>query len=52
MCCEYLENLIYGLDNVVGCGVLEVLVYLLCCKFGVDIVCIVCGFGYMLLWEL
>ena len=45
---EHLENSIYGLDNVVGRGALEVLVHSLRRKLGADTVRTVRGFGYML----
>ncbi len=45
---EALENSIYGLDNVVGRGALEVLVHSLRRKLGADTVRTVRGFGYML----
>jgi DNA-binding response OmpR family regulator len=45
---ETLENTIYGLDNVVGRGALEVLMHSLRRKLGADAVRTVRGFGYML----
>lgn len=49
---EALENSIYGLDNAVGRGALEVLVHALRRKLGADAVKTVRGFGYMLPREL
>lgn len=45
---ETLENSIYGLDNVVGRGALEVLVHTLRRKLGAGAVQTVRGFGYMM----
>ncbi len=45
---EALENSIYGLDNVVGRGALEVLVHTLRRKLGPETVQTVRGFGYMM----
>lgn len=45
---ETLENSIYGLDNVVGRGALEVLVHTLRRKLGAEAVQTVRGFGYMM----
>lgn len=45
---EALENSIYGLDNVVGRGALEVLMHALRRKLGSDAVQTVRGFGYMM----
>ncbi len=45
---ESLENSIYGLDNVVGRGALEVLMHSLRRKFDADTIRTVRGFGYMI----
>lgn len=41
----------YGWGEEIGSNMVEVYIYVLCKKFGLDLICNVCGFGYMVVKE-